>query len=159
MTPVQQIKQHALDNYNNGWDYIVECYTDEEIQQEYLDVCDGDVTKAMALIQEVADYRNEQSEEARRAVEENTDTEEEKPMTDTIADLIAELLDANWDFNYACQKQRESKDAGLSYLEELYKEDRETAWDRMYDAEQALEGLGIDVREAQRRLDTQRKAA
>ena len=71
MTPVQQIKQHALDNYNSGWDYIVECYTDEEIQQEYLDVCDGDVTKAMALIQEVADYRNEQSEEARRAIEEN----------------------------------------------------------------------------------------
>jgi len=76
-----------------------------------------------------------------------------------VADLIAELLDANWDFNYACQKQRESKDAGMSYLEELYKEDRETAWDRMYDAEQALEGLGIDVRKAQSRLDAQRKAA
>ena len=79
--------------------------------------------------------------------------------TTEVADLIAELLDANWDFNYACQKQRESKDAGMSYLEELYREDRETAWNRMYDAEQALEGLGINVREAQRKLDAQRKAA
>ena len=56
--------------------------------------------------------------------------------TTAVADLIAELLDANWDFNYACQKQRESKDAGLSYLE-VAQED-ETAWDRMYAAEQAL---------------------
>ena len=47
----------------------------------------------------------------------------------------------------------------MSYLEKLYKEDQQPAWDRMYAAEQALEGLGIDVREAQRRLDTQRKAA
>lgn len=164
MNAIEQIKQHALDNYNNGWDYIVECYTDEEIQQEYLDVAGGDVTKAMALIQEVADYRNEQYGEARRAVEENADTEEGTPMieqvnTTAVADLIAELLDANWDFNYACQKQRESKDAGMSYLEELYREDRETSWDRMHAAEQALEGLGIDVREAQRKLDAQRKAA
>ena len=92
MTSIEQIKQHALDNYNNGWDYIVECYTDEEIQQEYLDVCDGDVTKAMALIQEVADYRKEQSEEARRETEANTDTEKETPMTDTIADRINKLM-------------------------------------------------------------------
>ena len=77
MTPVQQIRQHALENYNNGWDYITECYTDEEIQQEYLDACGGDVTKAIALIQEVADYRNEQHAEARREIESNTDTEEE----------------------------------------------------------------------------------
>jgi len=76
-----------------------------------------------------------------------------------VADLIAELLDANWDFDHACRKERESKEAGLTFLEKLYKEDRETAWDRMYDAEQALEGLGIDVRKAQSRLDAQRKAA
>ena len=76
-----------------------------------------------------------------------------------VADLIAELLDANWDFDHACRKERESKDAGLSYLEELYKADQQPAWDRMYSAEQALEGLGIDIREAQRKLDAQRKAA
>lgn len=80
MTPVQQIRQHALDNYNNGWDYIVECYTDAEIQEEYLDACGGDVTKAIALIQEEADYRNEQSEEARREIEANTGTEEGTPL-------------------------------------------------------------------------------
>lgn len=95
MTPVQQIKQHALDNYNNGWDYIVECYTDEEIQQEYLDVCNGDVKKAMAMIQEVADYRNEQYGEARRAVEENTDTEEEKPMTKQVNYGLHETIEGS----------------------------------------------------------------
>jgi len=76
-----------------------------------------------------------------------------------IADLIAELLDANWDFDHACRKERESKEAGLTFLEKLYKEDQQPAWDRMYAAEQALEGLGIDVQEAQRKLDAQRKAA
>jgi hypothetical protein len=76
-----------------------------------------------------------------------------------VADLIAELLDANWDFDHACRKERESKEAGLTYLEKLYKEDQQPAWDRMYEAETALEGLGIDVQEAQRRLNTQRKAA
>lgn len=96
MTPVQQIKQHALDNYNNGWDYIVECYTDEEIQTEYLDAAGGDVTKAMALIQEVADYRNERSEEARRAVEENTDTEEEKPMTKRVNYGLNETIEGSY---------------------------------------------------------------
>ncbi len=76
-----------------------------------------------------------------------------------VADLIAELLDANWNFDYACQKERESKEAGLTHLAELYGADQQPAWDRMYVAEQALEGLGIDVREAQRKLDAQRKAA
>jgi len=76
-----------------------------------------------------------------------------------VADLIAELLDANWDFDHACRKERESKEAGLTYLEKLYKEDQQPAWNRMYEAETALEGLGIDVQEAQRRLNTQRKAA
>tara|TARA_R100000951_G_scaffold107000_1_gene102005 strand:- start:52 stop:618 length:567 start_codon:yes stop_codon:yes gene_type:complete len=102
MTPVQQIKQHALDNYNNGWDYIVECYTDAEIQEEYLDACGGDVTKAIALIQEGADYRNEKSEEARQEIESNTDTEEETRMTkqvnyglhETIKDSHRTLSDA-----------------------------------------------------------------
>ena len=79
--------------------------------------------------------------------------------TTEVADLVAELLDANWDFDYSCRKERESKEAGLTYLEKLYKEDQQPAWDRMYAAEQALEGLGIDVREAQRKLDAQRKAA
>jgi len=95
MTPVQQIRQHALDNYNNGWDYIVECYTDAEIQQEYLDVCDGDVTKAMALIQEVADYRNEQSEEARREIESNTDIEEETHMTKQVNYGLHETIEGS----------------------------------------------------------------
>jgi len=29
---VEMIKAHAIKNYNkNGWDYVVECYEDEEI--------------------------------------------------------------------------------------------------------------------------------
>lgn len=76
-----------------------------------------------------------------------------------VADLIAELLDANWDFDHAVRKERESKEAGLTHLSELYGKDVQPAWDRMYEAEKALEGLGIDIREAQRKLDAQRKAA
>jgi hypothetical protein len=79
--------------------------------------------------------------------------------TTEVANLVAELLDANWDFDYSCRKQDESKEAGSTRLAELYSEDRESAWDRLWKAEQALKGLGIDIRKAQRRLDTQRKAA
>ncbi len=31
MTLLEQVKQYALDNYENGWDVIVECYTDAEL--------------------------------------------------------------------------------------------------------------------------------
>ena len=31
---IEAVKKHAVDNYNKGWDVVVECYTDEEIQEE-----------------------------------------------------------------------------------------------------------------------------
>jgi hypothetical protein len=31
MTLLEQVKQYALDNYGNGWDVIVEAYTDAEL--------------------------------------------------------------------------------------------------------------------------------
>jgi hypothetical protein len=34
---LDQIKAHAMANYNDGWDFIVECYTDDEILQECAD--------------------------------------------------------------------------------------------------------------------------
>lgn len=75
MTPVQQIRQHALENYDNGWDYIVECYTDDEIQSEYLDECNGDLEAALKLIESVASIRKDRQEEAQQYIEENKDTQ------------------------------------------------------------------------------------
>ena len=34
MTLLEQVKQYALDNYENGWDVIVECYTDAELLED-----------------------------------------------------------------------------------------------------------------------------
>lgn len=86
MTPVQQIRQHALENYNNGWDYIVECYTDEEIQADYLDECNGDLEAALKLIEDVASIRKDRQEEAQKYIEENKDTQltEQHNMTTTF---------------------------------------------------------------------------
>ncbi len=81
MTPVQQIKQLALQNYNNGWDYIVECFTDEEIQTEYLDYCDGNLDKAIQLIQSIAEVRSERADEARLEIEANIDTQIDETPT------------------------------------------------------------------------------
>lgn len=69
MTPVQHIRQHALENYDNGWDYIVECYTDAEIQKDYLDECNGDLEEALKLIESVASIRRDRYEEAEQYVE------------------------------------------------------------------------------------------
>jgi hypothetical protein len=31
---IQEVKRHAIKNYNNGgWDYIVECFDDEDIAE------------------------------------------------------------------------------------------------------------------------------
>lgn len=73
MTTVQQIRQHALENYDNGWDYIVECYTDDEIQADYLDECNGDLEVALKLIEDVASIRKDRQEEAQKYIEENKD--------------------------------------------------------------------------------------
>lgn len=31
---VAAVKDHAMRNYENGWDTVVECYTDEEIAEK-----------------------------------------------------------------------------------------------------------------------------
>ncbi len=75
-----------------------------------------------------------------------------------VADLFAEYLDAHWDFDYNARKKNE---CGLdSYIYSLYSADADKAWDRMWDAEQALEALGIDIRSAVRRREkTEAEAA
>jgi len=75
-----------------------------------------------------------------------------------VADLFAEYLDARWDFDYNARKKDEY---GLdSYMYSLYSTDADKAWDRMWDAEQALEALGIDIRSAVRRREkTEAEAA
>ena len=34
VTLLLQIKAHALANYDNGWDFVVECYSDDDILTE-----------------------------------------------------------------------------------------------------------------------------
>jgi hypothetical protein len=34
---VDKLKKHALENYDEGgWDYLVECYTDQEIVDDFM---------------------------------------------------------------------------------------------------------------------------
>lgn len=42
---VEAVKAHALKNYENGWDVIVECWEDEDIEEKLRDV----VTEADAI--------------------------------------------------------------------------------------------------------------
>jgi len=78
--------------------------------------------------------------------------------TKEVADLFAEYLDARWDFDYSARRRDEY---GLdSYIHSLYSTDADKAWDRMWDTEQALEALGIDIRSAvYRREKTEAEAA
>ena len=78
--------------------------------------------------------------------------------TTEVANLFAKYLDARWDFDYNARKKDE---CGLdSYMYSLYSTDADKAWDRMWDTEQALEALGIDIRSAiYRREKTEEDAA
>ncbi len=87
MSKVQQIKEIALANYNNGWDYIVECFTDEEIQSEYLNPCGDDLEAALKLIESVAGVRKERQDDAQQYIKENTNMQTTKAY-DTASDLM-----------------------------------------------------------------------
>lgn len=47
---IRAIRKHAEARYDKGWDVVVECYDDVDIQ-ETLDECDGSVKKAIASLQ------------------------------------------------------------------------------------------------------------
>ena len=94
----------------------------------------------------------------RKALQKDAEDNTVQASGDHIADLFAEYTDARWDFDYYLRKKNE---CGLdSYCFQLYSDDADKAWDRMWDVEQALEALGIDIRTAVRRRDkAERQAA
>jgi len=94
----------------------------------------------------------------RKALQKDTEANTVQASGDHIADLFAEYTDARWDFDYAKRKQHDcNSDSGLRAL---YKDDADKAFDRLWDAEQALEALGIDIRSAIYRRDrAERQAA
>ena len=56
-TQIEQIRTHALANYESGWDVVVEAYSDEEIA-EVLEQ-HNDVQGAIAAIQQDIDLVSE----------------------------------------------------------------------------------------------------
>ena len=93
----------------------------------------------------------------RKALQKDAEDNTVQASGDHIADLFAEYLDARWDFDYAKRKQHDCDSDG--YIHGLYKADADKAFDRMWDAEQALEALGIDIRSAVYRRDKAEKQA
>jgi soluble cytochrome b562 len=58
------VKQYAMDNYNEGWDEVVEAWDDGDILEYYSDA-DGNVKKAFKEIKETLKLRREYAEEIR----------------------------------------------------------------------------------------------
>lgn len=67
MVFVQQVKDHALQNYeDDGWDFVVECYSDAEIAEIIKD-CSSEQEAIEAMKEEVRPqhiYRQEVRAEA-----------------------------------------------------------------------------------------------
>ena len=60
---VAKIHAHALENYSNGWDFIVECYPSTDV----LELLDEDTTTFEEAIAELNEYvilRQDQMEDA-----------------------------------------------------------------------------------------------
>jgi len=59
---IQAVRKHAERNYSQcGWDYIVECWTDKELE-ETIGRCTGvrgAIDKVKAAITPLAEYRDE----------------------------------------------------------------------------------------------------
>jgi hypothetical protein len=66
MKNTEAVRNHAIENYNNGgWDYIVECYSDEDIQRvlNYDGVQEGDTEAAIEALDFVRKIYFERQEE------------------------------------------------------------------------------------------------
>ena len=66
MTNTEAVRKHAIENYNNGgWDFIVECYSDEDIQKvlDYDGVQEGDAEAAIEALDFVRKIHFEQQAE------------------------------------------------------------------------------------------------
>lgn len=62
MDLIEQLKQFALDNYEIGGHWIVECW-DSADYNNVLDQCDGDVEAARRVMQRDWEFTNERARE------------------------------------------------------------------------------------------------
>jgi len=66
MKNTEAVRNHAIENYNHGgWDYIVECYSDEDIQRvlNYDGVQEGDAEAAIEALDFVRKIHFEREKE------------------------------------------------------------------------------------------------
>ncbi len=63
---VEAVKTHALDHYTDGWDEIVECFTDEEIAEAIGKA--RTVKGAIAKMAVIVKIRNERRREVQSTI-------------------------------------------------------------------------------------------
>lgn len=56
---INLIKQHALKNYNKGWDFVIECNTDDDLAEELEAYGIKSLRAWVEHTQPVVDYRND----------------------------------------------------------------------------------------------------
>lgn len=64
---VKAVRDHAVRNYNKGgWDYVVECYSDEEIEREAhgAKTPREAIRRIGAIVRTINDYRKDIQAEA-----------------------------------------------------------------------------------------------
>jgi len=59
---IAYIREYASDRYNDGWDVVVECYSDGDILEE-LSEAQMNLPKAIKSLQAMVDIRNDRKEE------------------------------------------------------------------------------------------------
>jgi hypothetical protein len=64
---IEDFKKYACNNYNNGYDYIVECWSDDDLLRE-LAYWNGDAIKFTASMQEIVDLYLQKQQEQRADV-------------------------------------------------------------------------------------------
>jgi hypothetical protein len=64
---IEQFKKHACNNYNNGYDFVVECWSDEDLLDE-LAYCGGNTIKFTYSMQAHVDMYLQKQQEQRADV-------------------------------------------------------------------------------------------
>tara|TARA_R110002020_G_scaffold472785_1_gene701238 strand:- start:664 stop:996 length:333 start_codon:yes stop_codon:yes gene_type:complete len=65
---INAIKAHAQENYDNGWDFVVECYDDADIEKRVSwGIAPYSLPDALAEFAEMVGLRTEAMQEARDA--------------------------------------------------------------------------------------------
>lgn len=75
-------------------------------------------------------------------------------VLDTISDLIVELREADWDFDYHCRQLRTTVG---DFDKEYHEREADLAWDRRFDAQIALRKHGIHLNDAEKRAIDKRR--